>query len=58
LTNDPQVIEGPAGVIRGCEAFVVHRADPELYVAVLGGLELGAVVSTLSQPSAKTRLRA
>jgi acyl-CoA synthetase (AMP-forming)/AMP-acid ligase II len=40
-------------------AFVVlTERDPELYIAVLGGLELGAVVSTLSQPSAKTRLRA
>jgi hypothetical protein len=54
-----QVIEGPAGVIRGCEAFVVLTGRiPELYVAVVGGLELGAVVSTLSQPSAKTTLRA
>jgi len=54
-----QVIEVPTGVIRGCEAFVVLTGRiPELTIAVLGGLELGAVVSTLSQPSAKTRLRA
>ena len=33
LTHDRQVIEGPAGVIRGCEAFVVLTGRiPELYV--------------------------